>query len=125
MLPTQLSQLSLSFFRAAAASVLTFLRRHQILAKVAAKIASPARKIKRTKTCGTRGEELIEATTELTFDLQKHSARISFSRHSIRRSGHPRSQSKGITPEQSPLRENPPLKSKQRTSGPEGNGVLH
>jgi hypothetical protein len=93
MLPAQLSQHLLLIILATAASVLTFLRRHQILAKVRAKIASLARKIKRTKTCETRREELIEAATELTFDLQKHSTRISFSRHSIRRSGHPRSQS--------------------------------
>jgi hypothetical protein len=102
MSPTQLSQHPLLFLLVTAASVLTFLRRHQILAKIAAKIASLARKIKRTKTRGTRREESIEAKTVLILDFQKHSTRISFSRHSIRRSGHPRTQNKGNVPDQSP-----------------------
>jgi hypothetical protein len=91
MLFAQLFQHPLLFILATTASVLTYLRRHKILAKITAEIPTPARKIKRTITGGVRREELIETTTELVFNLQKHSTRISFSRHSIHRSKHPRS----------------------------------
>jgi hypothetical protein len=46
-------------------SVLTFLRRHKILAKIAAEIPSLARKMKRTITGGVRREELIEQRPNL------------------------------------------------------------
>jgi hypothetical protein len=91
MLLAQLFQHPLLFLLTTTASVLTFLRRHKILAKIAAEIPSLARKIKRTRTGGTRRDELIETATELAFNLQKHSTRISFSRHTIHRSKHPRS----------------------------------
>jgi hypothetical protein len=120
MLPTQPSQHPLLFLVATVASVLTFLRRHQILAKIAAL----AMKIKRTNTSGTRGEELIEATTELTFDVQKHSARISFSRHSIRRSAPPKAGANVRCPTGVRYEKNPPRKSKRRIFARAENGVL-
>jgi hypothetical protein len=91
MLPSHPFQHPLLFILATTASVLTLLRRHKILAKIAAEIPSLARKMKRTITGGTRREEVIEITTELAFNLQKHATRISFYRHSIHRSKQPRS----------------------------------
>src|ERR1700722_20787898 len=114
MLPAQFSKHPLLFILSGAPRVLTFLRcGGQILAK----IVSFARNIRRTKTCGTRREELIETTIELTLDLQKHSARVSFSGHSIRRSGHPEARDKAAT-------RNPQRKSRRRIFGLGGSGGL-
>jgi hypothetical protein len=124
MLLAQLFQHPLLFLLTTTASVLTFLRRHKILAKIAAEIPALARKMKRTKAGETRREELIETTTELAFNLQKHSTSISFSRHSIHRSKHPQSSSKGDMPDQTRLRQKPERESKRRISVPEGNGGL-
>ena len=53
MLPSHPFQHPLLFILATTASVLTYLRRHKILAKIAAEIPSLARKMKRTITGGT------------------------------------------------------------------------
>jgi hypothetical protein len=69
MLLAQLFQHPLLFLLTTMTSVLTFLRRHKILAKIAAEIPTLARKMKRTITGGVRREELLETTTELVFNL--------------------------------------------------------
>src|ERR1700722_17819835 len=90
MLPAQFSKHPLLFILSGAPGVPTLLRcGGQILAK----LVSFARNIRRAKTCGTR----IEATTEITLDLQKHSTRISFSMVLIRRSGHLEARAKAAT----------------------------